>query len=154
MALLELLGVGHAPLTIVLMLLLAFFGLTGLALNSLLWNLLGSYPGLALAGVLPAAFLVASLGTGRSAVFLGQLVPPLDTTATGMAQLVGRTGIVASPRVDEAYGQVRVRDRGGTMITVFGITQPGAAPLARGSQALLVHYDPGKRLFTVVQPPQ
>jgi membrane protein implicated in regulation of membrane protease activity len=151
-AFLRLLGVGQAPLTMVLLILLAFFGLAGLVLNGVLWRLLDSYPRPALVGVVPVAFVVASLGTGRAAGLLGRLVPPLDTTATGLAQLVGCTGRVTSPRVDDRYGQVRVRDRGGTQITVFAVTRTDDTPILRDSQVLLLHFDPNRRLFIVVPP--
>jgi hypothetical protein len=64
--------------------------------------------------------------------------------------LVGRRGRVSSGHVDQAYGQVKVRDPGGTLITVFAVVDPGKPSIACDSEVYLVEYDPVKKVFVVV----
>jgi hypothetical protein len=54
---------------------------------------------------------------------------------------------VISPFVDDKYGQVRVRDQGGTLITVFAVAH--SAPISRSSEVALVSYDTAHKRFTV-----
>jgi membrane protein implicated in regulation of membrane protease activity len=62
--------------------------------------------------------------------------------------LVGRRGVVVSPFIDEKYGLVRLRDVGGTLLSVFAIIQSGE-PIKRGSEVVLVAYDPTLKRYTV-----
>jgi hypothetical protein len=116
------LGVGKAPLMVVLVVLLGSMAVIGWTLNTLLEALLGSYPAWGLLLVLPVSFVLGGLISSRVARIIGRLLPSINTTATTAAGLVGRRGAVISPRLDSKYGLVRVRDQGGTLINVFAIT--------------------------------
>jgi hypothetical protein len=77
-----------------------------------------------------------------------KVLPPLITTASLAQDLVGQRGTVISPFVDERYGQVRLRNPGGVMISIFAITR-SETPIKRGDEVMLESYDPAKRLYQV-----
>jgi membrane protein implicated in regulation of membrane protease activity len=92
--------------------------------------------------------IAGGLISSRTARFIGRALPPISTTATRAQALVGRRGVVVSPFIDEKYGLVRLRDVGGTLLSVFAIIQSGE-PIKRGSEVVLVAYDPALKRYTV-----
>jgi membrane protein implicated in regulation of membrane protease activity len=153
LTLLAYLGVGKVPLTVLLVLLTGSIGLLGWVLNSLVqFFARGGYPGLLFAAVLPGSLLGAGLLTARVARIIGSALPPISTTAVRNEALVGSLGTVISPYVDQQYGQVHVRDRGGTLISIFAICGD-PAPIRRGEKVVLLSYDPKSRLYTVTRAP-
>jgi membrane protein implicated in regulation of membrane protease activity len=147
---LRFLGVGQAPLTMVLLVLLGGFGGLGWIVNASVMGVVPVYPGWALAVVLLLDLLIAAWFTSRVAGFIGRAVPAFSSTATSVKRLVSRRGHVVSPQVDEKYGQVKVRDPGGTLITVFAVVDPGKPPIPRDTEVILVEYDDAKKVFIVV----
>ena len=141
-------GLGKAPLLVVLLILFGSIGLLGWILNSALTRTFGTYPGMAFVAVLPITIVVGTLISSRSARFIGRALPPISTTATRAQALVGRRGTVISPFVDTKYGMVHLRDDGGTLLNVFAVIQDGE-PIRRGSEITLVAYDPLKKVYTV-----
>jgi hypothetical protein len=150
LGLMQFLGVGQAPLTMVLLVLLAGFGLLGWLLNSMVVKFMPAYPGWAILPVVAMATLAGAWTTSRAARFIGRAVPAFASTATSVTRLVGRRGYVTSAQVDNSYGQVKVRDPGGTSLTVFAVVDPKQPPLPRDAEVFLVEYDPVKKVFVVV----
>ncbi len=154
-SLLAFLGAGKAPLLVVLLILFESVALLGWLLNGLLAGVTGgAYPGPALFAVLPGALVIGSLVTARMARWVGHALPPISTTASRAQSLVGAHGTVISPLVDEQYGMVHLRDAGSTLITIFAVVQ-GEAAIKRGSEVILLAYDPVQRRYivTLAQPP-
>ena len=147
---LHFLGVGQAPLTMVLLVLLGGFGILGWIANASVLGIMPQYPAWVLAVVLLLDLFVAAWFTSRVAVFIGRAVPAFSSTATSVKRLVSRRGHVVSPQVDEKYGQVKVRDPGGTLITVFAVVDPGKPPIPRDTKVILVEYDEAKKVFIAV----
>ena len=157
---LSFLGVGQAPLTMVLLVLMGGFGILGWIMNALILSVSPSYLKFswlpAWLAWLPFLFVLGidlALGawfTSRVAVFIGRAVPAFSSTATSVKRLVSRRGHVVSPQVDEKYGQVKVRDPGGTLITVFAVVDPGKPSIPRDTEVILVEYDEAKKVFIVV----
>lgn len=147
---LSFIGVGKAPLLVVLLILFSSVGLAGWLLNGIAQAVLGIFPSLLICLTLPVASGAGALLTSRVARFIGQMIPPLTTTASRAQALVGMTGTVTSPFVDEKYGMVRLRDQGSTMITIFAITEEAQA-IPRGEQVLLVSYDAAGRRYQVTR---
>ena len=141
-------GVGKAPLLVVLLIFFGAIGILGWALNSVVSGLFGTYPDLAFAAVLPISLIGGGLVSSRIARLIGRALPPISTTATRAQALVGRNGTVISPFVDEKYGLVHLRDQSGTLINVFAVTRSGE-PLKRGSDVVLVAYDSAAKRYTV-----
>jgi membrane protein implicated in regulation of membrane protease activity len=151
LALLAYLGVGKVPLTVLLILITGAIGLLGWILNSLVQAVFGGYPGIIFAAVLPVSLVASGVLTARVARVIGNALPPINTTATRAEALVGIQGTVISPFVDERYGMVHVRDRGGTLISVFATCE--GEPIRRGEKVVLVRYDPTARTYTVTKAP-
>lgn len=147
---LRFLGVGQAPLTMVLLVLLGGFGILGWIANASVLGIMPKYPAWVLAVVLLLDLFVAAWFTSRVAVFIGRAVPAFSSTATSVKRLVSRRGHVVSPQVDEKYGQVKVRDTGGTLITVFAVVDPGKPLIPRDTEVVLVEYDEARKVFIAV----
>lgn len=144
-SILSFIGVGKVPLLVVLLILFSSVGLLGWLMHGIIQSVLGMFPGFLILVTLPVATVGGSVITSRTARFIGQLIPPLTSTASRAQTLVGMTGTVTSPFVDEKYGMVHLRDRGGTLISLFCTTDE-VLPIPRGEQVLLVSYDAtGKR---------
>ncbi len=147
---LKFLGVGQAPVTMIVLLLVGGFGLSGWIAN---WFIVGAsplYPGWVMAGVVVGALLVSVLFTSRTARLISRAIPAFSSTATSASQLVSRRGWVTSVQVDDTYGQVKVRDSGGDLITVFAKVDPNKPPIPRDSEVYLVDYDAVEKVYTVV----
>ena len=55
-----------------------------------------------------------------------------------------------SPFVDERYGMVHLRDDGGTLISLFAITED-EQPIGRGESVILLSYDAVQRRYLVTR---
>jgi membrane protein implicated in regulation of membrane protease activity len=148
LAVLAYIGMGKAPLAVVLLILFSSVGILGWVLNSVVSGLLGAYPGIAFAGVLPVSLIGGGMLSSRVSRLIGRALPPVSTTAMRAQALVGRRGTVISPYVDAKYGLVHLRDQGGTLISVFAIN-PSDLVIKRGNEVVLVSYDAVKRHYTV-----
>jgi membrane protein implicated in regulation of membrane protease activity len=151
LALLAYLGVGKVPLTVLMVLITGTIGLAGWVLNSVVQTVFGGYPGIFFAAVLPLSLVGSGVLTARVARIIGNALPPISTTATRSEALVGIQGTVISPFVDARYGMVHVRDRGGTLISVFATCD--GEPICRGEKVVLVRYDPVLRTYTIAKAP-
>lgn len=147
LAWLAFLGVGKAPVAVVLLLLFGAISILGWVCNSAVQGIFGGYPGIAFIPVLLFSLMGGVWITSRVSRFIGRALPPISTTATRAQALVGKRGTVISPRVDARYGQVRVRDAGGTLINVFAVAH--SAPIPRSTAVALVSYDTAQRRFVV-----
>lgn len=149
-SLLAFIGVGKTPLMVVLLILFASIGLLGWLLNGTVQGLIGSFPGLLVLVTLPVSIVAGTIFTSRVTRFIGQTLPPISTTASRAQAMVGSTGMVISPFVDEKYGMVHLRDQGGTLISVFAVSEE-SQPIPRGEQVLLVSYDAALRRYRVTR---
>ena len=143
-------GIGKAPLMVVLLIVLLTTGLLGWILNGLVMGILGFFPAIVLLATLVVSVGAGSLVTSRVARLIGRALPPVSTTATRAQALVGRPGTVISPFVDDRYGMVHLRDDGGTLISVFATTED-EQPIARGDSVILLSYDAAQRRYLVTR---
>lgn len=138
------LGVGHVPLSIVLMLLTLSFGASGFVALGVLSRVTSEGIGLALSLVF--ALLAARFLTRASVRWLRRILPSVETYASEKRELVGHSGtvlIVVGPR-DVV---MRVLDPGGAELRLRGISRE-KAPRA-GAQVLLTRYHPLRDVFDV-----
>jgi len=147
-SLLSFIGVGKVPMLVVFLILFVTIGLLGWLMNGTIQSVLGTFPSLLILVTLPGASVAGTLLTSRVTRTIGLLVPPLTTTASRAQALVGMTGTVTSPYIDETYGMVHLRDLGSTLISIFAVTDDDQ-PIPRGEKVLLVAYDPAKRRYRV-----
>lgn len=131
------LGVGRVPLLIVLVVLLAFFGMIGIAAQKLAASFLGAplspwlASAIALVGALPL--------TGVGARAIARVLPADETTAIGLGTLVGRrTEIVIGEARRGSPARGRVRDAYGQIHYVMVEPTDEDARLVTGDTALLV----------------
>lgn len=143
-------GIGKAPLMVVVLIVLMTTGLLGWFLNGLAVGVLGFFPGLLLLLTLMVSLVVGSLITSRVTRFIGRTLPPISTTATRAQALVGRPGTVISPFIDARYGMVHLRDDGGTLISIF-VTTEDEQPITRGETVILLSYDAAQRRYLVTR---
>lgn len=141
-------GLGKAPLMVVLLIVLMTTGLLGWILNGLAVGVLGFFPGLMLLATFLASLVIGSFVSSRVTRLIGRALPPVSTTATRAQGLVGRPGTVISPFVDGRYGMVHLRDDGGTLISVFATTED-ERPIPRGESVILLSYDAAQRRYLV-----
>ncbi len=146
-SMLVLLGVGKVPLMLILMSFMFALGSAGLITNALLADVLGGYPEFAVLPVLLGSLVLAFLFTNRVSGLLARLAPR-HSAAVGPEHLVGRIGTVVSHTVSPTYGRVQVRDRFGSVHTVYAVIETGE-PLPDRSEVALLAYDPVKRQFLV-----
>jgi membrane protein implicated in regulation of membrane protease activity len=149
-SLLAFIGIGKAPLMVVILIVLMTTGLLGWFLNGLAVGILGFFPALLLLATFLVSVVAGSLVTSRVTRFIGRTLPPVSTTAMRAQALVGRPGTVISPFVDHRYGMVHLRDDGGTLISLFAVTED-EQPIPRGESVILLSYDATQRLYLVTR---
>lgn len=131
------LGVGRVPLLIILVVLLALFGLIGIGFQEIAATLIGGPLSPWLAA--PVALLVALPLTGICARGLALILPQDETTAIGLGSLVGRRAeIVIGEARRNSPARGRVRDvHGQTHYVMIEPTGDDEA-LPAGATVLLV----------------
>jgi membrane protein implicated in regulation of membrane protease activity len=149
-SLLAFIGMGKAPLMIVLLILFMSIGFLGWILNGIGRGIFGFFPGLLLLVTGLGSLIGGGLLTSRITRLIGRALPPISTTATRAQALVGRPGTVTSPFVDNRYGMVHLRDDGGTLISIFATTED-EQPIARGEDVILLSYDAAQRRYIVTR---
>jgi len=141
-------GVGRVPFMVVWGTLFIFTGFAGIFFNRVAFvRLSGHYPGWLFACSLLFSLVVGLGATRLAARLAGRLVDTGGRGASRKHELVGEMGVVASARVDDRFGEVRVRDPGGNEHLVHARVAAGAAPLFRGVSVVLVDYEDGRELF-------
>jgi hypothetical protein len=138
------LGIGTLPLSLVGQVYGAIFALTGLVANA--HYLPGAPPLVSLAWTAPLALSVGYGVVAALARVLRPIVADEKANATSRAELVGHVGTVISTRVDEAFGEVRFRDKTGHDVRVVVKLAPGHAQAREGDEVVFVEHDDGALL--------
>ncbi|MFN3649928.1 MAG: hypothetical protein ACK47B_10115 [Armatimonadota bacterium] len=135
-------GVGRAPLMLVLQVFCLLWGLVGLTLHSaapqagagaLLWSL-------------PISLVAAAVGTRLFSGLVARVMPQSESSVVKRDQLVGRIGKVVYP-VSLEEGTINVRDAHGTLHRVRARTQQGR--LDSGEEVIILGFDPQRNLYEV-----
>jgi hypothetical protein len=133
------LGLGHVPLTI---------SVSFIVLVAWCTSLLGSYYvlGGSLRWLLVPLALVIALPL---AAFLTWPLRPVFEIKEGKsnADYVGHVCIVTSNAVDDTFGYANIED--GSSVVQIAVRCDPARKLARGEKALVIEFDPERRLFVV-----
>lgn len=158
-----LLGLGRVPLTISLLMMLLVFGGTGTALNLALAERLAQSSGYALGSLAGALVAVLTL-SGPASRLLSRIVPSVETYTVSRRDLIGCTAVLLND-TDEQGGYAQARDREGNVHNISCRTYaplPGQAPgsgasrgpLPRGTQVLIVDFDPASNRYAIELGPQ
>ena len=144
---LSFIGVGKAPISVLIVMLLISWSIIGFALNQIIYQL---WPTEWLPPLLslPAAFFGSLFATAGLARVLGRWMPSTETSARRKDQLVGRKG-KAIYAIDEKFGLVAVRNAEGDLFQVPGRTRAGVAGIAAGAEVVLFDYLPEEDVFLV-----
>lgn len=142
------LGVGKAPLTILLQTLLLSFGLIGLLMNAMVRDLFASLGSLAFPLSLSAATVGSATITRAVAALFQRFMPPEHATSRKPGELVGRIGTTAA-LTTRTFGQVTVTEVEKALVNACAdVSVPLDIP--RGTEVHLVGYDAERRVYRVV----
>lgn len=145
--LLHLLGLGMIPFSLMLTLVLFFFGWTGIALHGLLGETLG-WSGLGLNLLFVPASLVVALAVAAGAA---RGLRPLFREygqAPSAADLVGKVGSLNSSTVSPTFGSALVI-LDGDRIEIAARCDPEDNRLHYGDRVLIIDYDPQKNIYQI-----
>ena len=143
------LGVGRVPFLVVWLTLFIFAGFTGLFVNRVLFvKTAGNYPVWGFPLSMLASLLVGAVATRLAASQVAKLVDVGGKGSSRRRELEGRWGVVASPRCDAEFGEVRVKGENGQELLVHGKLSEGPA-LQQGEKVLLVEFDPKTELYLI-----
>ena len=142
-------GIGRVPFMVVWLTLFIFAGFTGIFLNRVLQVRAGEYR----AWFFPFSAL-ASLGVGAVSVrfaasAIAKLVDVGGRGAAARRELSGAVGVVASPVLDDKFGEVRVHDSRGNELIVHGHLGEGDGKLKQGDKVVLIELENDSGLFQV-----
>lgn len=133
------LGVGRAPLTLVLVAFFSLFGAVGLGLGLVLSEWLA----------LVASLAAATFLTGRLARLFSRLLPRTESYGASSEDLCGCIG-TAVYGVTGSEGMVQVRDQRGAIQKVSARTS-GGERIPTGADVVVVSYDEGGDRFLVTR---
>lgn len=139
------LGVGRVPLSLIALVLLLTWGVTGFLTNAIL------RPRIELDAArisIPVALLASVLITRSMAMAIARLVPLNQNLALRQGDHVGATG-QALYGIDERFGLVAVRDERGDLKQLPCRVAAGVEPIPRGATVKLVAYRADERFFFV-----
>ncbi|MEM9072643.1 MAG: hypothetical protein AAGE52_29315 [Myxococcota bacterium] len=140
---LSLLGVGRAPLTVLLSTGLLAFGGLGLILQPLIGTLLATL----------ASLVSAPLAMGTVGRVLGRYAPSSETYATTAVHLIGCTGVARLP-VSDGFGVAQVTDDHGSLHQIQCRVESGLSDsddIAKGETLVVVDYDADAGRYTVAR---
>lgn len=138
---LSLIGVGQAPLSVILICLLVYWAVIG-SLGNLTLGVrsIGFSIGLALVGS-----LLATSGTAR---LVGRFLPTSESFSVKRHELIGREGTAIFP-ITENSGTVRLYDSLGTLRQLDCRIVMGGAAIPMETKVMVVDYDRARQVFTV-----
>lgn len=139
------LNVGRVPLMVVLMSLLATWGIAGLIANALL-NVPERPQWVWISYVI--ALFCSFLGTRYISIALSKLFPESEKAITDV-HLLGLRGRVISGQITTTFGTARVQVPDGPELTVSCRAKSDEATPVKGDTVVLINYDRAKRIFEV-----
>ena len=148
-SMLSLLGVGRAPLSVLLMVFLLVWSITGLIANRVLYGVSQSVAATVIVSV-PLALVLSLLGTAGLARLIGRVMPNSETYVRRKSSLVGLAG-EAVYDITTGFGTVQVRDETGDLHELPCETQGEAAKnvIHKGQRVVLYDYNEEKGVFYV-----
>ena len=139
------LNVGRVPLMVVLMSLLATWGIAGLVANAVL-NVPERQQWVWISYVI--AIFCSFLGTRYISIALSRLLPESERAITDV-HLLGLKGRVISGQITTTFGTARVQVPDGPELTVSCRAKSDEVTPVKGDTVVLIDYDRTKRIFEV-----
>ena len=150
--LLDFLGIGRCPLSVVMMTLCFMFVLTGM--STVLMLRAFYIPGL-LAGIIAyaSAIVFSFFVTGLIARAVGKFLPTSETYVESEAAHVGTTG-EAVYAFEDNTGFVQVRDQSGTIHEMKALNTEKDQPVLAGDVVVITDYDETNRCLHIQKAPK
>jgi membrane protein implicated in regulation of membrane protease activity len=139
------LGVGRAPLMMVVQVLLLLWGVIGWSLH----QTFSAQGPLALAWSIPTTLIMSVAGTRAFASLFGRFFRPHESRSVRRDQLVGRSARVVFAVTTDA-GTIHARDQHGTLHRVRARVREGR--LEPGREVVITGYDATQALYEVADP--
>jgi membrane protein implicated in regulation of membrane protease activity len=146
MAVMNWLGVGRVPVSIVLTVLLLTWGAVGFVTNAALEQR-GARAALV---SIPLAAVVSLIATHGMVLLVARYLPLYETTARRRHALLGSVGEAIFP-IDQKFGMVSVRDDTGDLYQVACRAQ--SEPIPKGAMVQLITYNAKEEIFYVARKP-
>lgn len=141
------LGFGKIPFSMIWQTYAAAFALSGFALNLPHFGDPAGIPLISLAWTVPVSFACGYVAVAVVARLLGPVLSSRGQEATSRGELVGQIGVVISSKVDEEFGEVRIRDKTGHDLRVICKLNKGAKkPPIENESVVVVDYERGELL--------
>lgn len=147
LALLHLVGLGKVPLSLLVMMFLFAWGISGFAATQWLRPFISSGEKIAFYAM-PLAAWMAFCVTALGARLFARVFPMNEAPATALNDLVGQRGVAVLP-IDENFGLARIENPKGAAIQVPCRVAPGDAPIAGHASVVVTHFNRQARTFYV-----
>lgn len=145
------LGIGRAPLTLLLEGFMLTWGVTGIYATTAFSHIFRS-PALFVPASMAVAGVCGLLGMKLIGAFGSRYMRSVETYVMRGSDLVGEIGVVAYP-VSETMGRVHVYDRHGTLHIESCRVMPGSEPIPRNEKVILVKHETNKDTYWVERSP-
>jgi hypothetical protein len=149
-SLLQLIGFGKVPLSLMVMILLICWGISGFATNQMLHKTMSDGDKVGLMS-LPIAAAISLVATALITRALHKVMPQDESTAKTLPQLVGQHGTAILP-INDTFGLARVLDGSGVGIQVPCRVAPGQETISANRAVVLMRFDRSERVFYVTTP--
>ena len=136
------LGGGRVPFSMIWQTFGMTFGLTGLALNTIVLAYFGAVPVWSLLWTLPLALVVGFFVTRFVGGGLARILAHDATQASSRHDLVGRPAIVISSQLSTQFGEVRIRDKASHVRVVCKLMS--GPPVSEGAEVVIVECKKGQ----------
>lgn len=135
------LGVGRVPFSTLWQAFAITFGISGLALNSLVLAPRGFTAPSTLAITIPVALGISYLITRTLTRVLGRALASEHEEASSRKDLIGSTGTVISSQVTTEFGEIRVTDKAGRFMHLICRVRDTEKNIPSGGEVVIVDYD-------------
>jgi membrane protein implicated in regulation of membrane protease activity len=135
-------GGGRVPFSMIWQTFGATFGLSGLALNTIVLAYFGSVPTWSLVWTLPVAMVAGYLVTRFVGGGLARVLSHDDTQASSRRDLVGRPAVVISSQLSTQFGEVRIKDKSSHVRVVCKLMS--GPPVSEGTEVVIVDCKKGQ----------
>jgi membrane protein implicated in regulation of membrane protease activity len=135
------LGVGRVPFSTLWQAFAITFGISGLALNSLVLAPRGFTTPSTLAVTLPIALVISYLVTRTLTRVLGRALAGEHEEASSRKDLIGSTGTVISSQITNDFGEIRVTDKAGRFMHLICRIREGEKSIPLGREVVIIDYD-------------
>jgi membrane protein implicated in regulation of membrane protease activity len=136
------LGFGKIPFSVIWQVYAFAFAVSGFAINLRYLGAAERPPLLTLAWTVPSSLLIGYVAVALVAKIVSPVLSSKAQEATSRAQLVGQIGVVISSKVDQEFGEIRIRDKDGHDVRIVcKLPQGSSKSVSEHQSVVVVEYD-------------